>query len=286
MDIGVVFPQTEIGRDPGAARAFVQRAEELGYTHLRIYDHVLGAVHAGREPKLVGPYTEESSFHEPFVLFGYLAAITHRIELVTGVIILPQRQTALVAKQAAEVDILSNGRLRLGVGVGWNPVEYEALNEDFGNRGRRQEEQVEVIRRLWSEAVIDYTGRWHRVDRAGILPRPQRDVPIWFGGFSDAAYERAARLGDGFILGSAAKGLESTVRKLRDAVRSAGRDPSTFGIDALVQFKAGPTRWKADVDEAHALDVTHVTVNTMGAGLDQADHHIKALEQYLPAIIA
>jgi probable F420-dependent oxidoreductase len=284
MDIGVVFPQTEIGRDPGAARAFVQRAEELGYTHLRIYDHVLGAVHEGREPKLTGPYHERSSFHEPFVLFGYLAALTRRIELVTGVIILPQRQTVLVAKQAAEVDILSGGRLRLGVGVGWNWVEYEALNEDFANRGRREEEQVELIRRLWEDEVLDYTGRWHRVDRAGILPRPERRIPIWFGGFSDAAYERAARVGDGFIVGTSSGALEVVVSRLREAVAAAGRDPATFGIDALVQYRSGPDRWAADAASAAALGITHLTVNTMNAELANPDAHLAALETYWNAL--
>jgi probable F420-dependent oxidoreductase len=173
MKIGAVFPHLEIGSDPVVLRDWAQTAEELGYSHLLAYDHVLGAEHADREPKLVGPpYTEESDFHEPLVLFGYFAACTSRVELVTGVIILPQRQTALVAKQAAEVDILSGGRLRLGVGTGWNWVEYDSLGETYATRGPRQEEQVEVLRKLWAEPVIDYTGEWHRVERAGIKPLP------------------------------------------------------------------------------------------------------------------
>ncbi len=148
MRLGAVFPQTEVGSDPATARDLAQVVEESGFDHLLAYDHVLGASH-DREPKLMGPYTEESLFHEPFVLFGFLAAATSRLELVTGVLILPQRQTALVAKQAAEVDVLSGGRLRLGVGVGWNYVEYDALNQKFSDRGKRQEEQIEVLLRLW-----------------------------------------------------------------------------------------------------------------------------------------
>jgi probable F420-dependent oxidoreductase len=177
MRIGAVFPTCEIGNDPGAIRDFAQTAEGLGYSHLIVYDHVLGAVHDGREPKLGGPYTERDPFHEPFVLYGYLAGLTQKLELATGVIILPQRQTALVAKQAAEVALLSRGRLRLGVGTGWNWVEYEALNESFGSRGKRLDEQVELLRQLWSGTPIDFEGRYHRVDRAGILPAPPGPIP-------------------------------------------------------------------------------------------------------------
>ena len=152
MEIGAVFPQSEIGSDPAVIKDFAQAAESLGYSHLVVYDHVLGAV-PEREPRLTGPYTHETSFHEPFVLFGFLAAHTQRLGLMTGIIILPQRQTALVAKQAAEVDILSGGRLRLGIGTGWNYVEYDALNENFHNRGKRQEEQVDLLRKLWTDLV-------------------------------------------------------------------------------------------------------------------------------------
>ncbi|MDE2969186.1 MAG: LLM class F420-dependent oxidoreductase, partial [Chloroflexota bacterium] len=182
MKLGVIFPQTEIGNDPGAIREFVQAAEELGYEHILAYDHVLGADPA-KHPNWGGAYTMDSAFHEPFVLFGYLASVTSTIKLTTGIIILPQRQTALVAKQAAEVDVLSNGRLRLGVGLGWNRVEYEALGQDFHNRGRRVEEQIALMRRLWTEESVDFDGKWHTVDGAGINPMPvQRPIPIWMGG--------------------------------------------------------------------------------------------------------
>ena len=199
MRIGVVFPQTEIGSDPGVIREYAQAAEEMGYSHILAYDHVLGANIASR-PGWRGPYTSETQFHEPFVLFGYLAGLTRRIELVTGVIILPQRQTALVAKQAAEIDVLSGGRLRLGVGIGWNAVEYQGLNEDFSNRGVRLEEQIEVLRAIWSGTAITYQGRWHTIDHAGINPLPaQRPIPIWIGATAETALRRAARLADGWF---------------------------------------------------------------------------------------
>lgn len=199
MRIGVVFPQTELGGDPGAVRAYGQRVEELGFTHVLAYDHVVGAdpaVHAGWS----GPYDVHTTFHEPLVMFGYLAAVTTTLELVTGVLILPQRQTALVAKQATEVDLLSAGRLRLGVGIGWNAVEYEALGEEFGNRGVRSAEQIDVLRRLWTEPTVTLDGRFHRVTGAGLAPLPvQRPIPVWIGSASDPGYRRAGRLADGWF---------------------------------------------------------------------------------------
>src|SRR4030088_2920597 len=200
MRIGVVFPQTEIGAEAGAARAYVQRVDELGFRHLLAYDHVVGAdpaVHAG----WAGPYDVHTTFHEPLVMFGYLAAVTTTLELVTGVIILPQRQAVLVAKQAAEVDLLSEGRLRLGVGLGWNAVEYEALGENFTNRGKRSEEQIAVMRALWTQDVVDFHGRWHHISHAGLNPLPiQRPIPLWLGGGRpgvEAVIERIGRLADG-----------------------------------------------------------------------------------------
>ncbi len=201
MKVGVVYPQVELGGDTGAVKAFAQAAEDLGYDHLVIYDHVLGAVHAGRQPKLTGPYKETDPFHEPLITFAYLAGITKNLEMATGVIILPQRQTVLFAKQAADVDLFSDGRLRLGVGVGWNWVEYDGLEMSghFRRRGKRQEQQIALIRKLWEQAVVEHEDTDHRIDRAGILPRPKRKIPIWLGGFSQAAYDRAARIGDGFM---------------------------------------------------------------------------------------
>ncbi|HEY9325316.1 MAG TPA: LLM class F420-dependent oxidoreductase, partial [Candidatus Limnocylindria bacterium] len=182
MRVGAVFPQLEIGTDPDAIAKYARTVEDLGYDHLVIFDHVLGA-DANRPGGWTGAYDHRSMFHEPFVLYGYLAAVTSRLRLATAVLVLGQRQTALVAKQAAEVDVLSRGRLTLGVGIGWNAVEYEALGESFTNRGRRIEEQIAVLRALWTQEVVDFKGRWHRIDRAGIDPLPvQRPIPIWMGG--------------------------------------------------------------------------------------------------------
>ncbi len=283
MQIGVIFPQTEIGADPAVVRDFAQTAEGLGYSHILAYDHVLGAL-PEREPKLTGPYTHESSFHEPFVLFGYLAGITERVELVTGVIILPQRQTALVAKQAAEIDILSGGRLRLGIGTGWNYVEYDSLNEQFSNRGKRQEEQVDVLRQLWADPVVDFDGKWHRIDRAGLNPLPMRRIPIWFGGFSDPAFKRAARVGDGFIFGGSSPDAETSLEKIRGYLQTEGRDPTTFGMEAMLNYSDGPEKWAAEVERWRAAGVDYVSMRTMNAGLEGPRAHIDAIEQYWKAV--
>lgn len=282
MNIGVVFPQSEIGSDPSVIRDFAQAVEELGYTHLVAYDHVLGAVHEGREPRLTGPYTEETVFHEPFVLFGYLAGFTKRIELVTGVIILPQRQTALVAKQAAQVDVLSGGRLRLGIGTGWNWVEYDSLNENFHNRGKREEEQVEVLRKLWTEPVVDYTGKWHRIDRAGIRPLPGHSIPVWFGGMDERVIERAARLGDGMfpLFQPGTDAGNAAFEKLWEYVDKYGRDRSKFGLEGQLAYSAGPDKWGMHVEGWRKAGATHVCVRTMNAGLASPQDHIDAIRKY------
>src|SRR5581483_3133355 len=224
MELGVVFPQTEIGSDPSVVRDYAQAAEQLGYHHLATYDHVLGGHPDRFQGAFRPPYTHETSFHEPFVLFGYLAALTTRLELVTGILILPQRQTALVAKQAAEVDLLSGGRLRLGVGLGWNFVEYEALGERFQNRGARIEEQIQVLLKLWSEELVDFQGKYHTIKQASIQPRPAHRIPIWMGGTADAVLRRVARLADGWFP-QAAPGpeLAEMLERLRRYVREAGR---------------------------------------------------------------
>src|SRR5579862_6966039 len=252
VKIGAVFPQTEIGADAAGVRDYAQAVEGMGLTHLLAYDHVLGADPTGRAiPASSFVYTDKTLFHEPFVLFGHLAAVTRTIELVTGVIILPQRQTALVAKQAAEVDVLSNGRLRLGVGIGWNPVEYEALNENFHNRGRRIEEQVAVLRRLFTEPVVDFHGRWITIDRAGINPPPvQRPIPIWFGGSAEPALQRLARIADGWMPNRRPpEGWAPVVERVRGYVRAAGRDPSAFGLEARVNSaNTTPDQWRAETE--------------------------------------
>lgn len=280
MQIGVVFPQSEIGDDPSVIKDFAQAAESLGYSHLLAYDHVLGA-HPDREPRLTGPYTHETSFHEPFVLFGYLAGVTKTLGLVTGIIILPQRQTALVAKQAAEVDILSGGRLRLGVGTGWNYVEYDALNEDFHNRGKRQEEQVELLRKLWSESLVDFTGKWHRIDRASLKPLPGRRIPIWFGGSDERVMQRAARLGDGMIPQFAPNDAgKAALARLDQYLAENGRDRSTFGIEAQVSLSAGEDKWAAHAQSWRELGANYICVRTMNAGLQRPQDHIDAIRRY------
>lgn len=280
MRIGAIFPQTEIGNNPADIRTYAQAVEELGYQHLLIYDHVLGASTATR-PDWRGPYTSDTPFHEPFVLFGYLAACTQQIELVTDVIILPQRQTALVAKQAAEVDLLSGGRLRLGIGVGWNPVEYEALGQDFRTRGARSEEQIAVLRALWQDTAISFSGRWHQIDAAGINPLPvQRPIPIWIGGGADAVLERIGRIGDGWFPQLRPDETARTqIERLREYTRAAGRPEQAVGIEARLSIsQVQQTEWRSYAEAWRDLGATHLGINTMGAGLRSVQEHIAALQ--------
>ena len=286
MRIGVTFPQIEIGTDPVAIRDYAQAAEALGYDHLLAYDHVLGANSASR-PVWRGAYQHTNMFHEPFVLFGYLAGVTKSIELATGVIILPQRQTALVAKQAAAVDVMSGGRLRLGIGIGWNAVEYEALGEDFHNRGRRSEEQIEVLRALWTQELVTYDGRWHKITDAGINPLPvQRPIPIWFGGRSDQVLRRIASLGDGWILNMRPDDTaRAAIEKMRTYARQQSRDPATIGIEGWVSVaRSSPDAWVKGVAAWKELGATHISVNTMGAGLSTPDDHMDTIRLFREAI--
>jgi len=282
MRYGVVFPQTEIGKDPSAIRDFAQAAEELGYHHLLAYDHVVGANPASR-PGWRPPYTYKDTFHEPFVLFGCLAGLTKRIELATGVIILPQRQTVLVAKQAAALDVLSGGRLRLGIGIGWNPVEYEALGENFKNRGRRSEEQVEVMRKLWTQELVTFEGEWYKITDAGLNPLPiQRPTPIWFGGGHDQTLRRVARLGDGWfpLLGPDDK-CRAMIEKIRAYTREAGRDPRSVGIEGRIMIGQGsPEQWTKEIQAWKELGATHVTANTMKAGFSSPSGHVEAIRRF------
>jgi probable F420-dependent oxidoreductase len=287
MQIGVVYPQTELRGDPTAVRRIGKAVEDLGFDHLLAYDHVLGAVRADRTPPLTGPYTEDDPFHDPFVMFGYLAGITERIGFATGILILPQRQTALVARQAADVDLLSGGRLRLGVGVGWNFVEYEALGQDFHTRGARQEEQIGLLRRLFNEPVVAFSGRFDRVDRAALVPRPARTIPIWLGGYGEAAFERAARLADGFMF-VGGRGVGQAVDNwtaLRGRVRDLGRPADEFGADYLVAPGAGGVAGlPAQIDTWREAGGTHVSVVTMGLGLDSIDAHIDYIASVADAL--
>lgn len=290
MRIGVSFPTLELGADVTAIRDFAQAAEGLGYSHIRILDHVLGADPQYHPDVPVFYYTHESVIREPFTLMSYLAAITTTLELVTGIVILPQRQTALVAKQAAEVDVLSNGRLRLGIGVGWNPVEFEALGENFRNRGRRCEEQIEVLRLLWTEAVVNFTGKWHQISHAGIKPLPiQRPIPIWIGSGApatpippEAGMRRIARLADGwmplFQLNDA--GME-TIARVRRYTEEAGRDPSTLGMEGRISLTGtNPEEWVVQAKRWEEAGATHLAVGTSGGPLTSPREHIEAIERF------
>ena len=285
MKLGVIFPQTEIGNDPGAIREFAQTAEALGYHHILTYDHVLGAdpaVHANWG----GAYTKDHAFHEPFVLFGYLAAVTSTINLTTGIIILPQRQTALVAKQAAAVDVLSGGRLRLGVGLGWNRVEYEALGEDFHTRGRRSEEQIALLRALWTEETVTFNGRWHTVTGAGLNPMPvQRPIPIWMGGGADPVLRRVAALADGWLpQAQMDEAGRQHIQKMCDYAREAGRDPA----DIEICGRANPARipeseWAEAIAWWKESGATQLDAVTMGAGYTTPQQHIDAIRRFKEA---
>jgi probable F420-dependent oxidoreductase len=283
--IGVVFPQTEIGGDVGAVRAYAETVDRLGYSHVLAYDHVLGAdpaVHRAWS----GPYDLDSTFHEPFVLFGYMAAFTS-LEFTTGIVILPQRQTALVAKQAAEVDVLSGGRLRLGVGLGWNAVEYEALGKTFSDRGRRVEEQVELLRRLWTEPSVTFHGTYEHVTGAGLAPRPvQRPIPVWFGAQSPPAYRRVGRLGDGWLPQVPPGPKLDEARAIVDqAAREAGRDPAALGMEGRVSWGDKTIdKLAGQVGRWRAAGASHVSVNTMGAGLATVDDHLRVLGEIAVAL--
>ena len=284
MQIGVTFPQTEIGADPLVIRDYAQAVEGLGYSHLVVFDHVLGADPAHR-PGWSG-YTWRDMFHEPFVLFGYLAALTH-LELLPAVIILPQRQTVLVAKQAAEVDVLTGGKLRLGVGVGWNPVEYEALGMNFHTRGRVEEEQIEVLRLLWSQEIVSYKGQFHTITEAGLNPLPvRRSIPIWMGGRADALLRRTARLGDGWLpQGKPDERMREAVERLQSYITEAGRDPRKVGIEARMNAREGDLdEWVRQTEGWRDLGATHISINTMGAGFKSPGEHIEAIRRYKEAV--
>jgi len=281
MKIGIVYPQIELGGRPDAVHQIGLAVEELGFNHILFYDHVVGAVHEGRTPKLLGPYTDADPFHDPFVAFGYLAGITQRIELVSGVLILPQRQTVLVAQQASDVDLLSGERLRLGVGSGWNYVEYDALGQDFASRGARLDEQIEFMRELWTKDLLSFQGKFDSIDRGNINPRPKRTIPIWIGGFSEPAFRRGARLGDGFIFaGPTETGVGHTIGvldawlRVQEHLEKNGRSASSFGADYVMLAELGVEATADTIKRWEDAGGTHASVVTMGMGLDSTQAHL------------
>lgn len=285
MKIGLVYPQTEFGNDPALIRDYAQTAEGLGFTHILAYDHVLGVSpdhpDAGRLP-----YTNRHPFQEPLVLFSFMAGLTERIGFASGIIILPQRQTALVAKQAATLDVLSNGRLRLGVALGWNEAEYISLNEDFHTRGRRIEEQVQVLRLLWTQPLVEFQGRWHHIPNAGLNPLPvQRPIPIWFGGNTEPALRRAARLGDGWLTNVRNPAeIGPPLEIIHDELARHGRDPAKFGLEARITHGGlAPQEWAKLAEGWRAAGATHLSFNTMGAGLESPAQHLQAVRQFAEA---
>jgi probable F420-dependent oxidoreductase len=287
MRIGAVYPQTEFGSDAMAIRDYAQAVEALGYTHVLAYDHVLGA-NPNRPGGWTGPYTHETPFQEPYILFSFMAAVTTTLEFATGIIILPQRQTALVAKQAATLDVLCGGRLRMGIGIGWNEVEYTALNEDFHTRGRRLEEQLKVLYLLWTEPLVNFKGKWHTIPDAGLNPMPkQQPIPIWFGGHADGMLRRCAKWGAGWMpnfrtVQQAAPALAT----LDEYLKAEGRSRSDFGLEPRVHYGKGDMdAWRTTIEEWKGVGATHLTVNTMASGFTKPEQHIHALRHFAENIL-
>ena len=293
MEVGVIFPQTEIDPDPSAIKDFAQAAEEMGYAYIFIADHVLGADPAHHDFPALRTYNHKSVVHEIMTLMGYLSAVTERVGLASGILLLPQRQTVLVAKQAAEDDVLSGGRLRLGIGVGWNTVEYEALGEDFHNRGARSAEQIEVMRALWTQDVVDFHGKWHNISHAGLNPLPvQRPIPIFLGAGSSATptiaepvLKRVARLADGwcpnFNPDETGKGY---VEKVHGYMREMGRDPSKLVLDGRLRVSGKqPEDWMDEAKAWQELGAGYLSIENRQAGLTTAGEHIEAMRRFKDA---
>ena len=282
MQYGAFFPTRDMPADRVAIRDWAQAAEALGFDYIEVSDHVLGA---DREkiPGFEGPYDADDSFHETFTTIAYMAAITEKVGFASGVLILPQRQTALVAKQAAQVDVLCGGRLRLGIGVGWNPVEYEALGEDWSKRGRRQEEQVQLLNRYWTERTVTFEGEFDRVAHAGVNPLPiQRPIPVWFGGGVDAVLKRAAKYGAGWIpLGNPGRTSLGMLEKLKGYLADEGRDPASFGVEAWIRHNlGGPQDWRSAVDTWREAGASHATFYTSGMGVGSVDAQIAEMRKF------
>lgn len=286
MQIGVVYPQTEFGNDPVAIRDYAQMVEELGFSHIVAYDHVLGA-NPDRPGGWKGPYTYQSAFQSPFLLFSFMAAVTERLGFATEIIILPQRQTALVAKQAATLDVLCGGRLRLGVGLGWNKIEYVALGQNFHDRGKRIEEQVALMRQLWTEPLVEYSGRWHTIQDAGINPLPiQRPIPIWFGGHADPVLWRVAMMGNGWMTNyKNARDAVPALDKIQHFLEESGKNQTSVGIEARISYGDGnPASWEGLIRDWQEVGATHISINTMSLGFQSPDQHMQALRGFAATI--
>ena len=295
LKLGVTLPLTDIGGAPETVRRFATEAEALGYNYLGAPEHVIGVNLASRPGWDTGRNSSLDMFHDPFVLFGFLSGCTTRIGFSTQVMILPQRQTALVAKQAASLDVLSGGRFRFGVGIGWNSVEYDALNEDFTNRGIRSEEQIEVMQALWANPHVKFKGRWHDIDDAGINPLPlERAIPLWFGGHKDVTLKRIAKWGAGWIMLAHPLGPKANLEfaKLKRYTEEARRDPDEIGIEVWVSTGEGrPDDWKRTAESWAESGVTHITVNNVYSRnhnkriSDKSfDGHLRAMEAYWRAV--
>lgn len=288
MHIGLVYPQTEYPADPAAVRDYAQAAEALGYSHVLAYDHILGA-NPDRPGGWTGPYTYRDPFMEPFLLFTYMAAVTTRLGFIPGILILPQRETTLVAKQAAVLDVLCGGRLRLGVGTGWNEVEYVAAGYDFHTRGARQEEQIDVLRRLWTQELVTYQGRWHDIPDAGLNPLPiQRPIPVWLGGHADVVLRRVARLGDGWLPGyRTAEAAREALETLDGYLAEQGRSRADVGLEPRLHWGDGDRNalgralagWRA-------AGATHISLNTMGAGFTTPGEHLAAIRSFAEMFVS
>ncbi|MFZ1401027.1 MAG: LLM class F420-dependent oxidoreductase [Candidatus Promineifilaceae bacterium] len=285
MKIGLVFPQTEFGNDVAALRDYTQTAESLNFSHILAYDHVVGA-NPNRPGGWNGPYTYQTPFHEVFLLFSFMSALTTKLEFITGILILPQRETALVAKQAASLDVLSNGRFRLGIGVGWNKVEMAALGYDFHTRGRRVEEQIDVLRLLFTQELVTFKGEWHDLPDVGLNPLPvQRPIPIWLGGHSDAVLRRLARKGDGWLPGyRSAEAAKESLDKIEAYLVEYGRSPQQIGLEPRLHYGDGPEAWQRYLTGWQAAGATHISFNTMGAGLNTPQKHLQAIEEFAKTI--
>ena len=285
MKIGLVFPQTEFGNDTVALRDYTQTAESLGFTHVLAYDHVLGA-NPDRPGGWNGPYTYQTAFHEVFVLFSFMAALTTKLEFITGILILPQRETSLVAKQAASLDVLSNGRFRLGIGVGWNKVEMEALGYDFHTRGQRVEEQIDVLKLLFTQELVTFKGEWHDLPDVGLNPLPvQRPIPIWLGGHADVVLQRIARKGDGWLPGyRTAESAQESLDKLEGYLVENGRSLSDIGLEPRLHYQDGPEAWQSYRQGWQAVGASHISFNTMGVGFDTPQKHLQAVEEFAKVV--